>query len=235
MPELEKFRGSIRDWILAARERGIDLDRLDSDKQEDARNLEKSGLPIYDSFRCLYIEFTETNKLLSEFIARYNGFVVRALPLPHRKDLQRKPKIGLCSFRECREFLKRAVEGNEQDYSVLISEWGPQDYGGILISGDRYIFGEIGRGLDTLSFGHETPLASFEIDRAKVGHLENKTEWKCKEDKRAKNFLWKALYYIKKGSDNFDPYFIRGYFEFVVTETEKIRFVDFKDNERYLV
>ena len=141
--------------------------------------------------------FNERNKDLMKFFARYKGFTVRAIPLPHKKDLSRKPRTGLCSFKECKDFLEQNIRGNEENYRVVLSEWEPERYGGVLISGienGRFIIGEIGKGLENLCFGYEIPLAGFKIDRGGIGHINNKTSWEFR-DSKAKAILWKAFNY----------------------------------------
>lgn len=232
---MNRFRGSVRDWIIAAQEKGIDLSYLDSDKVEDTRKLELLDIPIDLNYACPYSEFTKENKALTSFMKKYRYFCVRAIPIPSRKDLPRKPKLDLRSFEECKSFIDEAVKCHENEYNVIISEFSPQIYGGTLISASRYVRGEIGKSLADLCLCKEVPLASFEIDRGKTGHITDKTDWKLQTDKRAKQALWKALMHITLKHDMFDPIMLRGYFEFVVKENLDIRFVDFKDNEAYLV
>jgi hypothetical protein len=161
---------------------------------------------------------------------------VRNLPLPHRTDLKRIAEIDLRGFEACKEFSDEAVRGNENNYRVLISEFNHNPaYGGTLISSPRYIRGELGTGVASLCLGREIPLASFEIDKGKIGYITDKTEWKLKTSKEAKSVLWKALMYITLKHDMFDPIMHKGYFEFVVKKNLDIRFIDFKDNEWYLV
>ena len=231
----EKFRGSIRDWVIAAKERGIDISRLDSDKVQDTVKLEKLDMPIDRNFMCSYREFNAENKELADFMGLYKYYVVRAIPAPGREDLPRKPKLDLRSFGECKNFIDDAVRGHEEAYNIILSEFSPQIYGGTLISASRFVRGEIGRSLADLCLCKEIPLASFEIDKSRVGYITDKTEWKLEADKTAKKCLWKALMHITLGFDMFDPIMHRGYFEFIVKENLGIRFVDYKDNEWYLV
>ncbi len=230
------LRGTVRDWIIYARSKGIDLDYLDSDKDEDTRKLEALEIPQDENYTCHYLQFNEDNKDLTEFMSKHKSFCVRAIPLPHRKDLPRRPELGLKNFKECKQFLEEVVRGNEEDYKIITSEFNKQCYGGTLVSGDRYIRGEIAHSVADLCLNHTIPLASFEIDRGKVGHITDKTVWFLETDEKAKSCLWKALSYIKFGSESFNPTFHRGYFEFIVRKKDSgIRFIDYKDVEGYLV
>jgi hypothetical protein len=233
---MNRFRGNIRDWIIAAKERGIDISRLDSDKDEDTRRLELLDIPQDENYRCLYRDFNAQNKDLMKFMGRYEYFCVRNLPLPHRKDLRRIAEIDLKGFDECKKFSDEAVRGNGDNYRILISEFNHNPiYGGALVSASRYIRGEIGTGVASLCLGKEVPLASFEIDRGKIGYITDKTEWKLEADLRAKQCLWNALMHITLKHNMFDSIMHRGYFEFVVTSDLETRFIDYKDNEWYLV
>lgn len=232
---MDKLRGTIRDWIISAREKGIDLSYLDSDKVEDTRKLELLDIPLDANYTCLYLEFKKENKELMDFMKQYKQFCVRAIPLAHRKDLPRRPKLDLRSFEECKDFVDEATKGHEKDYNVIVSEFSSQIYGGTLISASRYVRGEIGKSLADLCLCKELPLASFELDKGKIGYITDKIEWKLNTDNKAKSALWKALMYITLKHNMFDPIIHRGYFEFVVRKNMNIKFVDYKDNEWYLV
>ncbi|MBD3252301.1 hypothetical protein GF386_01065 [Candidatus Pacearchaeota archaeon] len=246
----EKPRASVRGWIISARKRGISLDLLDSDKTADMERLQKmrSSIPVYDSYCCDYSEFSRWNRDLMRFLKKYGGFVVRAIPIPERTDLPRRPITGMLSYSDCRWFLEREeiVQKNKRNYRVVVSEWEPEEYAGILILGAdsgkrvtgeqprRLIRGEIGKNLTRLSFGWEIPLAGFEIDRGKTGRIEDKTKWNS-SDNHARELLWRAYKFVCN-DDGFSPYLDKpSYFEFVVTcYGEKIRFVDYKDVRGYL-
>jgi len=230
--------GTIRDWVISARKNGLDLSGLDSDKEEDIRKLESLGLPIETSYSCPYGAFDNSNELLARFMANKNLFCVRAIPIKSKKDLPRKPKLGLRNFEECRSFLEEAVRGHEEEYSVLISEFSAQIYGGIIISSMPIIRGEIGKSLVELSHSRENAIVGFELNKMLIGHMNDKISWrldeKNKDVKKAQDYLIRALMHLRIGDDSFDPFFLRGYFEFVVKEKGDIKFVDYKDNEAYL-
>jgi len=230
-------RGSVKDWILVAKEKGIDLSCYDSDKNEDLKKLEKLDLPQDRSFSCSYYDFVETNRELMNFMNHYERFIVRAIPIPEKKDLPRKPQLNLKGFESCKRFAEEATKGNEQDYTIIISEFAQQIYGGVLIVGKRYVRGEIGKDLVNLCFGKDIPLGSFILDRRGLGHIEDKTIWfngESGEEKDARKYLWRAFNHLRFGDDSFDPILYMGYFEFIVRTSGEIKFVDYKDNENYL-
>ncbi|OGJ20410.1 hypothetical protein A3K73_00155 [Candidatus Pacearchaeota archaeon RBG_13_36_9] len=225
---------TISDWIVEARKRKVDLENFDSDKKEDMLRLKKYELPQFHYLELPYSEFSEDNPKLKDFFSRYKGVCIRAIPNQGGKikGFTRKYKMGRLSYKKCRKFLDGVIRENVKDYDIVMNDWEPNIYGFVLISGPRHVFGEIGKNLETLSHGDETPLATFDIDRRKIGHLENKITWLNKEDEEAAKYLLKALNHIKAPWDNFDPVFLRGYFEGVVTKTG-IKFLDYKTNQAY--
>lgn len=230
---------TISDWIIEAKRRNKDLEKFHTEKKEDLQRLEEArdALPQFHSITLPYSEFKRSNERLMEFISKYKGFCVRALPNERGKErgFARRNKRGYLSFEECKKFLSEIIQKNKEDYDVGISDWEPSKFGFILISGTRNIYGEIGNDLEALSHGTEEVLASFAIDKAKIGHLENKTTWGIEKNKEAKKYLLKALSYIKAPFDNFNPIFLPGYFEGTILESGDVRFLDYKINKAYLL
>jgi hypothetical protein len=223
------------DWAVEARKRKLNLESFEINKRQDMSRLRNSELPQLDSFDIPYTEFRKDNEALKKFLKRHRRITIRALPngKGRQKGFTRKyEKDWSSSFRSCMKFLKAIVKGNVEDYDVGITAWEPNDYGFILISGERYIRAEIAQDVEKLSHGAETPLSSLVLDRAKVGHLEDKITWLIREEESAKVLL-KAIQAIKAPFDSFDPIFLEGYFEGVVTKT-KTYFLDYKTNPAYL-
>lgn len=231
------------DWELEARKSGLEkwAWKIHTDKLEDLRKLRKLGLPTYQTIESTYQGFSEGNHQVVEFINRNisegYGFCIRAIPTREgkKRGLSRRPKVGFMDFKNMKKFLRETIRDSPKElWNVSLDNWEPSEYGGIIISsGGRYISGEIGRSLSELERGEGAPLASFIIDRGKVGHITNKTNWLLGNNNE-KKYLWEALKYVMKG-DNFDPYFEKGYFEFVITKSlGKVIFIDYKDNNEYL-
>lgn len=204
-------------------------------KQEKMRILMQSGLPQYDCRILPYSEFNSSNSELMQFfeahLAQGEGFCVRALPTEEgiKTGFTRKFKYGFLTFQDCTEFLKEKVKDISL-YDVGLTSWVPSDYGMVIIAGmeaGRCILGEIGKKVDDLTAGRETPLAGFTIDRRVVGHLEDKTNWHICNEEAARDFLWGALRENVCLGDSFNPFVRYGYFEAVVTKEHKTKFIDY--------
>lgn len=151
------------------------------------------------------------------------------------QNLPRKYKIGLHSFEEAEEFLQHSIDNKTKDnYRILITEHELNNKSGIIISRGKDLLIEVGNfGLDELTHG-KPPSASLRIDFTKVGHISDKFFWEIKPNSEIEKLIKRSLNYIELTRDSFNPLFKRGYFEFVVTETNRIIFLDYKTNEMYL-
>lgn len=224
---------TISDWVEKAKGTKVDLSCFKETKREDMARLRNSGLPQFDSFDLPYLEFRVDNSELMGFLKKYKKVTIRALPNEQGqlRGFTRKYQTGYPSdFRSCMGFLESVVKENVSDYNVGLTSWERNKYGFVFISGERFVFGELGRKLDDLSHGLEIPIASFVIDQASVGHLEDKITW----TKGQSLSLLKALSYIKEPFDNFNPRFLRGYFKGVITKSS-VKFLDYKTSPSYLV
>ena len=223
---------TMSDWVITGKKFGLEY--LATDKFEDYERLIESGLPRFDDFKIHYKEFKKGNKGLKGFLAKHKYFTIRAIP--NTKDIPRRYKVGVGSFDECQKFLEKNIQkGKEGIYSILITEHEPTYKSGIIISRDKDVLIEIGDfQLDELSHGR-TPSAGCTIDLLIFGSINKKTTWHIQASLENKSLVKKALNCIKTGRNALDYNFMKGYFEFVVTEKEdKIKFLDFKINEMYL-
>lgn len=226
--------GTISDWIIVARQRGLEsITRFHTTKSEDYERLKNSGLPIFDDIEVPYSQFTPNNEELTAFFTKYPGFCVRALP--NTKDLPRKFKLGIKSFEEAQEFLREKIaQGKEAQYRILANEYGqeePTTRSGIIISKGEHALVEIADiGLVELSHG--------DVDKTFIGEFTNHYKGSHRsmryntEDPEKRNLIWKALQFIRVNSS--DIRFKKGYFEFVITDDNRIFFLDYKTNDAYL-
>ncbi|MFC1682052.1 hypothetical protein ACFL0X_00355 [Nanoarchaeota archaeon] len=225
--------GTISDWVIEMENKGLGslAKAFHSEKVEDQKRLRKSGLPVYADFQTTYAEFNSDNIELTQFLRRYSKVVIRALP--NTRKFPRRYKIGVAGFENCKEFLEREVlPENAGLYRVLLSEWQPDKRSGIIISRLDSVIAEVSdAGLDAFSHGAE-PTAGCLIDFWKVGHRENKTTWRGKENERS--LILRALDAIELSRDSFNPYYRRGYFEFLETQKGELKFLDYKINKAYL-
>lgn len=225
---------TMSDWIISMKEKGLRdfATSLHSEKIEDSKRLENSGLPVFRGLRLDYQDFNEQNHSLMNFInSCRKGVVIRALP--QTPNLPRRYKIGAQGYCECEQFLRRNVV-KDNNYVVYITEWEPQNRAAIIISNPKRVLVEVGKcSLDDLSHGGNFTL-SCNIDLTSVGHLENKIIWTKRGDHKDQKVMKKALRTLELTRDSFNPYFKRGYFELVSTISGHVKFVDYKVNEMYL-
>ncbi|MBU0907610.1 MAG: hypothetical protein KKE05_05645, partial [Nanoarchaeota archaeon] len=138
--------GTVSDWIIEMQKRAFaDATALHSEKLEDYRRLKESGLPTFEDLIISFPEFNEGNEALRNFLARYDSFVVRAIP--GTKELPRRYKIGVKDFGECMQFLRENVRPEDGGkYSVFLTEFEPQTMSGAVISRGDEVLIEIARG-----------------------------------------------------------------------------------------
>lgn len=207
---------SMSGWIVKARDLGIDLKQFKTDKLADYQRLRESGLPTWDDFQTKYTEFNPDNKNLMKFLNKHGMFVVRGVP--NTSKLGRVSKRGVSCFQECSDFLQGEIKSrNKKLYSVLLTEWEPTSYGGIVISTPNKLLIEVGENLDEVEHGQVTPTTGWLNDFG-MKYTTNDTE--------LRRLMWDALKPVKN---------LEGYFEFVVTEKDRdIKFIDYKVCEGYL-
>ncbi|MFA5173756.1 MAG: hypothetical protein WC438_01085 [Candidatus Pacearchaeota archaeon] len=222
---------SMSDWILSARKQGInDLNDFDTNKIKDYQRLKDFGLPVFDDFLCSSIKFSDKNKGLMKFLEKYSSFVIRAIP--NSPNSPRRHKVGVHSFEECLDFLNEI--NARKSYNILLTEHEPTNKGGIIISKISELIIELGKNIEILEHGGD-PTTSWFIDLTKPGYLRDKIIEYRKASEIDKQILNRALNYIDLNQTPFNSRFMRGYFEFVVTsKNNKIRFLDYKINEKYL-
>ncbi len=210
-----KFR-SMASWIIHASNHGIDMRKFHSDKLEDNQRLEESGLPVWNKFKVPYREFHKNNPQLMEFFSKYEQFLIRAIP--NTSELNRFSNLGVSDFKECLDFLRKGVNPKHADsYSVLMTEWEPTEYGGIIISRPNSRIIEISKELDELEHGQVTPV---------TGYSNGLGMKYTTEDTELRQLMWNSLKYVKG---------LEGYFEFVITEKDRsIKFIDYKTSRGYL-
>jgi hypothetical protein len=223
---------TISDWVIGLDSRENKLaDRLHSVKKQDNLRLANSGLPVYAVFGISYADFLKKPKSLIDFFNSYDMFCVRALP--RTSQLPRRYKLRVKSLEEATEFLKSVV-GNKIDiYDVLANEQQDQKFAGMIILKPDMATVEIGRsGLDRFSHGE---------GKRYVGIFNNEGLNKFRARKflgnykrpitlQIKTLMNRALRCIKstKIIDN------KGYFEFIVTDKNEIKFLDYKISEGYV-
>lgn len=247
---------SMYDWNIAMQQKGLAklAKEFTINRMQDDDRLEKSGLPFFHKFVTDYNSFSRENKELIEFIDTYNEFMVRVLPIPGEKKLPRRFKRGgIYTFEHCKNFIDELFEkdkelkGKEKFYRISLSETEVNKLGGVIISNIKGIRTEVKRerkkrnedkrvgGLTGLCYGENPDLGCI-IDLTGIGHVTDKTFW-TKQNLKLSRVILKAIDYLKISGkdDNFNPHFIKGYFEFLQTKSDRIIFWDYKIQEFFQV
>ena len=232
------MKKTISDYVVKLRSLGLEkqAENFHTEKIKDMERLRKSGLPQFNWLKLPYSEFNIQNTELIDFLSKYNGFVIRALPTEqgYKKGFTRRSKRGFFSFEDCKDFLTSIIKTNRNYYDVGITNWEPTKCGGIIISKAENLRAEFDIELDQLEHGETIPFISFLIDFTKLGHISDKTTHYLKQTFKNEKLSRKVLDCLTLNKDSFNPLFKRGYFEFVITKTNKIRFLDYKVNPMYL-
>ena len=228
-------RKTMSDLIRIAEEKGINMQEFYSNKEEDLKNLAKSGLPTNENFYLKPEEFLRENQRLQDYFERHlkekSLFCVRVLPTEQglKKGYTRKPRLGIRYFAEAKKHVVDTITQGEEDlWTIAITPMSFEElYGGVFAIGERYIQAEIGKSLEQLTSGEIDPLVSLIIDTTQPpGERINI----CKnESKPAETFLIEAISIAISRN-------LKGYFEFVIQKKIKneIIFVDYKDKKTAL-
>ena len=223
---LEEFKKeNMAAWSDALRKHGLNKlgDSLDSNKEEDYARLKEFGLPVLNTLNVDYKDFHENNLEVMNYIKKFGDFVV--LTIPRKKGLNKGYKIGLKTFLDIKEFVESSIVSEHELYYISLIEHRKNIASGIMISSyDKVVIEVADCYLDELSYGRVTPFQGiYDFLNKKMCYssynVENEVKRKLVDD---------ALNYIKRDND-----FIKGYFEFIVVEGNKIIFLDHKMNTSY--
>ena len=227
------------DWIIGMDGEGLNdfAASFHSEKLQDYERLKQSGLPTFDDFTIPFEKFQRGNRDLEEFLSKYGGFVIRAIP--KTRKFPRRYRIGVHTFEDCQKFLAQHVRRQDENkYSVFLTEYEPADWSGVIISRLKDVMIEVSQsGLDRLSHGQVTPEGGH-FAQHDLNHFRS-MKYNTEND-QSRALMWRALQYLRRdlpSDSNLFPNvnFRKGYFEFVKTErTDRIKFLDFKVNEAYL-
>ncbi|MDD5177901.1 MAG: hypothetical protein PHT54_01290 [Candidatus Nanoarchaeia archaeon] len=221
-------------WIIEAEKHGISLNGFHTSKLEDLKLLINSKLPMFETHILPYLDFINSPSYAEDFLKKAPSLVI--LAIPDTASLPRAHKMGISSYDECKNFLiQKGVDQNKNNYSVvLINPEGENKKGGIIISRDTGLLLEVVDGtVEDISYGIN-PSISYQIDFTRVGHLEDKVIWNKGGSFEDKKLVKSILSYLTLNPDSFNPLFLRGYFEVVITQTDEIKFIDYKVNKMYL-
>jgi len=202
------------DWFVFAKESNFDLGKyLKIDQPNDVIRLYSSGLPVFD-----YIKFSlcEINSgEVKEFIKKHGSVWARAASV---KVGKRKSRLSMGSFDELKSFLN-ALPFRSDDTVVQLYQMKENRFGGnVLVSEDEtrieiaYGLQDIvGKSTDSFFHGKINFLGRLEFNEVSVPENVFQT---CK----------KVLSYLELSRGEY----VRGYFEFAVSQDFEIFFMDYK-------
>ncbi len=229
MGENKENGKTISDWIILANSKGFltkQFSDLHSIKSRDNEILKSLSLPRYADITIPGNDFVYKNSSLVDFLQKNKKVVIRALP--NTSLLPRRFNIGVSGLEECMEFKKKFVGNNSCQYTFLLSEIEDQTYCGTIILSDEKGICEIVEGSNhtMLAQGEKTPIeyATFNT----FGRiLFSSLEYTMNSDEHIKTYICQALGFVNKTGIEV------GYFEFVITESQGIKFIDYKQNKAY--
>jgi hypothetical protein len=225
---------TISDYIIALKEKGLEnlACGLHTTKLEDYERLKNSGLPVYADISFKATDFSLDNKKLASFLSKYKEVTIRALP--KTPDLPRRYKICAKNYKECMDFLEQEVpENKKEDYKILLTEYQPSNSSGIIILRKDTAIVEIAEaGLD--AFSHDEALCHTGIFGISEYHKFRKIKIKSPKKGRIKNKIKNAMYASLNCITKAQLPQAEGYFEFLITQKQEIKFLDYKTSQAYL-
>jgi len=198
----EKTNKSLSQWIKNSKK----LKRLIIDKEKNLYRIKEYKLP------CLDFLVSKNKSDITQFLNRYKSIVARAMPLNDKNV--RKYKTDIRSFEEYLSF----IGDIELDYyQIILSEYVPCKYAGAIISNSNNTVIELLKGThDELVHGISTPFTSYVDFTGKITYSKEMS-------RKEKNIVWKTLKTINISKGNY----LKGYFEFLITTEEKLKFIDY--------
>lgn len=230
-----KYEENLSGWAKAIEENRISLnvEPLKEDRLSELRGLIQSGLPTFDYHFFKLSTFLSDENSVKKIYRQYEGHVVvRVIPTDIR--FQRITIIDK-SLEACYQLLEKKIEKHAiSHYNVVINEYDPAKYAGIVISSPERLIIEMVDDVDLerLSHGHVVPwLAEF---AEHFPYSFRKMIYYGNIDDEIKKIMWFIVKYFcsVEYDDNSIPKFIPrvGDFEFVISKkTGTLRFVDYNN------
>ena len=158
------YQENMSGWVRALRDAGLHLPlgTLQEDRLAEIENLKASGLPIYDYHLFPLEDFLENGDGMRHLFDHYGGqVVVRAAALGGRH--QRLTRIGEDWATCCRCFREAIPVRLYGAYRVIVNEYDPARYCGVVISAPGSLVIEMVQelNLENLSHGRAIPWQAF--------------------------------------------------------------------------
>ncbi len=218
-------------------------DAIDTDVERDFHLIRLLNLPRYGGRLLTASTFIEDiDKLKREFV--YEKYFL--ILIPKIKGLFKHSLVECTDLEVARRFVLDKARGAYDDYFVRISEFETNLYGGSIMCNDGILIVEMAEGLQRyVAYGMTNVIS------AKLTNLQTSVQYSTANiDER--ELLWRAIKAIRRTNNNLikdilmgrtitelrGHYFLKGYFEFAYTlsnkhQTPRLVFWDTKLQEPY--
>lgn len=227
-----RYQDNMSGWKRALHERGIasSLDTGD-DRLASIRALVASGLPTYEYTFAKLDSLADIGRMIWQ---KYDGKVV-ARACPTAQGLSRYTIIGKTLDETIRQLHETIAPENSTDYTIILNEYDPAEYCGVIISSKDTMQIEMVHepNLEGLCHGKTIPMSA----EYKTCHPYSfpRMIFHNVEDTDARQLMWNTMKSISRvdyEDSSYPSYAPKiGYFEFCVSErTGKLRFIDYHQN-----
>ncbi len=202
-------------WFKASKEKNIPLEKyIVVNYPKDLARLHSSGLPFYD---LIIIDGEKYEKeKIRIFSKKYKLNWVRVYN--KNKKGERYYKLNLKNYDDIISFIE-SLNINLKDFDIQIFEYQINRFGGNIVSENNKISIEIIKGKQELVSRSYEPFFHGAINNTgRLNFLEKDVP------KKIKAAAEKVIKHIKIERNEF----LKGYFEFVVSDENKVYFVDYK-------
>lgn len=204
------------DWFKAAHQRNIRLeDSLVIDLDKDIERLYSSGLPVYARLIIGGKDYPSKREEIKDFCKKYERTWIKVY---NAKEKRRYSAMDLRGYEKLIEFID-GLKINLDSFDIHLSEFQPNKFGGNVLTDERGTVIEMIDGHQDIISKSTRPFFHGYISES--GTLKFH-ETNIPEEMRIA--AWRTLQYLKISGREFLP----GYFEFMVSDKDKIYFFDYK-------
>ncbi len=205
------------DWFKKAKEKGVPLGKyLVINQPQDIDRLHNSGLPFYDFILIDGKDYNEKKEEIREFSKKYPKKWIRICN-KNKKD-ERYYKLDLETYDDIISYIE-SLNVDIGNFNMQLFEYCDNKFGGNIVSeGDKVVI-EIIAGTQGLVSSSGEPFFHGSMDA-----LGNLTFFEKEVPEKFRITAKNVINYIKISRNEF----LKGYFEFIVSDKGKIYFLDYK-------
>lgn len=231
-----KYEDNISGWLRAIEDNRIQFtaESIKEDRLSELKHLIQSGLPTFKYYFFKLSFFLSDKHSIKRIYQKFDGhIVIRVIPTDNR--YQRLTIIDK-TLEGCYRLLAKKIERKAIPYyNVVINEYDPALYAGVVISSPERLIIEMVEDVDLekLSHGHIVPWHAefaehFPYSFRKMVYYGNVAD----EIKEIMWFIVKSLSSVYCDGNSIPRFIPRvGDFEFLISRrTGTLRFVDYKNN-----